>query len=110
MTILEYIPQLKNNVTNVLNMVPGIQKKIAEQVDMIPPRDSIKEKVHSFLDTEFLGTFVSDDDIESAKEMVSSHIDSLPSNDEINDMIDDAVDYIPSADYINSKIDEIAEQ
>jgi len=106
---LEYIPQIKNNVTNVLEMIPGIQKKVADQINMLPENDAIKEKVNSFLDTEFVGTFVADDDLDYVKSAVGEHIDSWPSNAEVNEMIDDALDNIPSADYIHSKIDEVKE-
>lgn len=106
---LEYIPQIKNNVTNVLDMIPGIQKKVAEQINMLPENEAIKEQVNSLLDTKLVGQFVEKEDLDSFKDYVGEHIDTWPTNEEVNEMIDDALDYIPSADYIHSKIDEIKE-
>ena len=91
-------------------MIPGIQKKVAEQINMLPENEAIKEQVNSLLDTKLVGQFVEKEDLDSFKDYVGEHIDTWPTNEEVNEMIDDALDYIPSADYIHSKIDEIKEQ
>jgi len=102
---LEFLPQIKNNITEVLKKVPEIQTKISEQVNNIPPKADIKERVNSLLENlpENEGTSI-------FKETVNTHIDNLPSNSEINEMIDATVDQIPSADYIHEKLDEFVDQ
>ena len=103
--IQEFLPQIKSNITEVLKKVPGIQKKIVEQVNNIPPKEDIKERVNSLLEN-----LPENDGTSMFKETVNTHIDNLPSNSEINEMIDAAVDQIPSADYINEKLDEFVDQ
>ena len=103
--IQEFLPQIKNNITEVLKKVPGIQKKIVEQVNNIPPKEDIKERVNSLLEN-----LPENDGTSMFKETVNTHIDNLPSNSEINEMIDAAVDQIPSSDYINEKLDEFVDQ
>ena len=103
--LVEFLPQIKNNITEVLKKVPEIQTKISEQVNNIPPKEDIKERVNSLLENlpENEGTSI-------FKETVNTHIDNLPSNSEINEMIDATVEQIPSADYIHEKLDEFVDQ
>jgi len=106
---VDYLPALKHNISEALKKVPALRSKIAEQVDNIPAKDTIKDKVNSFLDNlpEFEGA---NEVVETVRENLHNHIDTIPSKTEIHQMINSTVDSIPSNDYIQTKIDEFVEK
>ena len=46
----DFLPTIKNKVSEVLKKVPEIKEIISENVNMIPAKDDIKTKIEEILD------------------------------------------------------------
>ena len=92
-----------------MNHLPGIKRKISENIAKLPSSKAIKEDVQSIFD--ILPWHLKNNnvvaDIQSTFE---DHLDQLPSKDYIDDKIEMALNSIPSADIVNSMVDAFVDQ
>ena len=88
-----------------MNHLPGIKKKISENIAKLPSSETIKENVQTIFDV-----LPEHDIVANIKSTFEEHVDQLPSNDYIDDKIQMALNNIPSADMVNSKVDDFVDQ
>ena len=88
-----------------MNHLPGIKKKISENIAKLPSSETIKENAQTIFDV-----LPEHDVVDNIKSTFEEHIDQLPSNDYIDEKIQIALNNIPSADIVNSKVDDFVDQ
>ena len=62
--LIDFLPTIKNKVSEVLNKVPEIKEILSENVQMIPAKDDIKTKIAEILDQLPAGLAYSPDKIQ----------------------------------------------
>merc|ERR1711894_281306 len=82
---VDFLPTIKNKVSEVLKKVPEIKEILSENVNMIPAKDDIKTKIAEILD-------------------------QLPEDAEMMELINMMAEVVPWADEIHSGLDMIVEQ
>ena len=87
-----------------MNHLPGIKKKISENIAKLPSSETIKENVQIIFDI-----LPEQDVVADIKSTFEDHVDQLPSKDYIDDTIEMALHSIPSADIVNSKVDDFVD-
>ena len=104
--IQDFLPTIKNKVSEALNKVPEIKEMISENVQNIPAKDDIKTKV-----TEILDQFPEDDErVAMIRETLEENIDMIPENAEMMEVINMMEDIVPDEEEIHSGLDMIVEQ
>ena len=88
-----------------MDHLPGIRKKISENIAKLPSSETIKENVQTIFDV-----LPEHDVIANIKSTFEEHVDLLPSNDYIDEKIQTALNSIPSADIVNSKVDDFVDR
>merc|ERR1711894_613242 len=102
---VDFLPTIKNKVSEVLNKVPEIKEILSENVKMIPAKDDIKTKIAEILDQ----LPADDERVEMIRETLEENIDKIPENAEMMELINMA-EVVPGEDEIHSGLDMIVEQ
>merc|ERR1711894_254665 len=103
---VDFLPTIKNKVSEVLKKVPEIKEIISENVNMIPAKDDIKTKIAEILDQ----LPADDERVEMIKETLEENIDKIPENAEMMELINMMAEVVPGEDEIHSGLDMIVEQ
>ena len=88
-----------------MNHLPGIKKKISENIARLPSSEVIKANVQTIFDI-----LPEHDVVANIKSTFEDHADQLRSIDYIYENIQIALNSIPSADIVNSKVDDFVDQ
>ena len=100
----DFLPTIKNKVSEVWNKVSEIKEILSENVNMIPAKDDIKTKIAEFLDQ------LPADDERVIRETLEENIDKIPENAEMMELINMMAEVVPGEDEIHSGLDMIVEQ
>merc|ERR1712150_195845 len=103
---VDFLPTIKNKVSEVLNKVPEIKEILSENVKMIPAKDDIKTKIAEILDQ----LPADDERVEMIRETLEENIDKIPENAEMMELINMMEEVVPGEDEIHSGLDMIVEQ
>ena len=102
----DFLPTIKDKVSEVLKKVPEIKEVISEQVQSIPAKDDIKTRI-----AETLAQFPADDEtITMIRKTLEENIDRIPENAEMMDVINMMAEMVPEEEEIHSGLDSIVEQ
>ena len=102
----DFIPTIKDKVSEVLKKVPELKEVISENVQSIPAKDDIKTKIG-----EVLAQFPADDErITMIRKTLEENIDKIPENAEMMDVINMMAEMVPRDEEIHSGLDTIVEQ
>jgi len=103
---VDFLPTIKDKVSEVLKKVPEIKEVISENVQSIPAKDDIKTRI-----TEILAQFPADDErITMIRKTLEENIDKIPENAEMMDVINMMAEMVPRDEEIHSGLDTIVEQ
>merc|ERR1712110_1069677 len=103
---VDFLPTIKNKVSEVLNKVPEIKEILSENVQMIPAKDDIKTKIAEILDQ----LPADDERVEMIRETLEENIDKIPENAEMMELINMMAEVVPGEEEIHSGLDMIVEQ
>lgn len=102
----DFLPTIKDKVTEVLKKVPEIKEVLSENVQSIPAKDDIKTRI-----AEVLAQFPEDDErITMTRKTLEENIDKIPENAEMVDVINMMAEMVPRDEEIHSGLDTIVDQ